>query len=286
MYTSILANHFTACSDKAGMNNLKSLNFRVSGLSCASCVGRVEAALKKVPGVETARVNLACESVQIVGAGISASELVRVLVQAGYPAELETVELEIEGMTCASCVGRVQKSLLSASGVVSASVNLATETAQIIVLAGSDGALAAIKAAGNAGYTVHRQRSLQSLENRKTEMANTLLLKTIFAGILTLPLFILEMGSHLIPAMHHWVWANIGMQNSYLIQFVLTTILLLGPGFGFFTKGIPALFNGSPDMNSLVALGTGAAFGFSTVSTFAPQWLPKVLRRYILNPLQ
>ncbi|HGG06318.1 MAG TPA: copper-translocating P-type ATPase, partial [Aliiroseovarius sp.] len=81
-------------------------------------------------------------------------------------------------------------------------------------------------------------------------------------------------SGHVYPPIHDWIAANIGMFNSYVAQFILTVIVLAGPGRRFYTKGVPLLFRGKPDMNSLVALGTGAAFGFSVVSTFAPQWLP------------
>lgn len=247
----------------------------ISGLNCASCVGRAEAALAGMDGVETAHVNLATESARITGTGITAQNVAETLQQAGYPARLETVTLEIASMSCASCLGRVEKAIAAAPGVVSASVNLAAETAQVSVLAGSDGVRNSQKAATGAGYPA-RVRGAATTENpdEKADMARALAHKTILAGLLTLPVFILEMGSHMIPAMHHWVMQSLGIQTSYLIQFVLTTIVLLGPGRAFYTKGIPALLRGAPDMNSLVALGTGAAYGFSLIATFAPGLLP------------
>jgi Cu+-exporting ATPase len=93
---------------------------------------------------------------------------------------------------------------------------------------------------------------------------------TLFAAALALPVFILEMGAHLVPAFHHVIADTIGMQTSWIIQFILTTLVLFGPGRVFFAKGLPALFKGAPDMNSLVALGTGAAWTYSVVATFLP----------------
>jgi cation transport ATPase len=93
--------------------------------------------------------------------------------------------------------------------------------------------------------------------------------------LLTLPVFVLEMGSHMFMGFHHWIAANIGTQNSWLLQFVLTTLVLLFPGRRFYTKGFPALFKGAPDMNSLVAVGSMAAYLYSVVATFMPQWLPE-----------
>jgi Cu+-exporting ATPase len=83
------------------------------------------------------------------------------------------------------------------------------------------------------------------------------------------------MGSHLIPAMHHWVYANIGAQNSKLFQLALTTVVLAGPGRGFYIRGIPNLLRGAPDMNALVALGTIAAYGSSVVASLLPSALPE-----------
>ena len=83
------------------------------------------------------------------------------------------------------------------------------------------------------------------------------------------------MGSHLIPAFHHWIAHTLGTQNSWYIQFLLTTLVLLIPGRRFYQHGIPALLRLAPDMNSLVAVGTIAAYGFSCISTFFPQLLPQ-----------
>ncbi|MGL4291253.1 MAG: copper-translocating P-type ATPase, partial [Phreatobacter sp.] len=94
------------------------------------------------------------------------------------------------------------------------------------------------------------------------------------AAVLSAPVFALEMGSHLIPDVHHFVAGKIGMQQSWLIQFALTTIVLFFPGLRFFRKGLPALWRLAPDMNSLVAVGTLAAYGYSLVATFAPNLLP------------
>ena len=92
--------------------------------------------------------------------------------------------------------------------------------------------------------------------------------------MLALPVFVLEMGSHMIPGMHEWVASTIGIQQSWYLQFVLTLLVLAIPGWRFYEKGFPALFRLGPDMNSLVAVGTAAAFGYSMVATFAPSLLP------------
>ncbi|TIS75010.1 MAG: heavy metal translocating P-type ATPase, partial [Mesorhizobium sp.] len=102
---------------------------------------------------------------------------------------------------------------------------------------------------------------------------HTLSRSLTWAALLTLPVFVLEMGSHLVPAFHHWVMMTLGDWN-WRLQFVLTTIVLFGPGLRFFRKGVPALLRGAPDMNALVALGSGAAWAYSLVATFMPNVLP------------
>ena len=245
-------------------------------MSCASCVGRVERALKTVPGVEDASVNLASESAQVdFHAPADLPTILGALEAAGYPAATEEVTLDVQGMNCASCVGRVERALLAGQGVVSASVNLASETATVRYVAGSTTPEAIAALATAAGYAATlRDAARPAPEDRKAEEIRHLARRTSFAAILALPVFVLEMGAHVVPGMHHLIAQTIGLQTSHLLQFVLTTIVLFGPGLQFYTKGFPALLRGAPDMNSLVALGTAAAYAYSLVATFAPGLLP------------
>ncbi|HRK19721.1 MAG TPA: copper-translocating P-type ATPase, partial [Hyphomicrobiaceae bacterium] len=97
----------------------------------------------------------------------------------------------------------------------------------------------------------------------------------LVAGLLVLPVFLVEMGGHMIPALHHAIMGVVDMQTVRLLSFVLVTAAMLSPGRRFYTIGIPNLVRGAADMNSLVALGTLAAWGYSTVATFAPSRLPE-----------
>ncbi|MBU2360969.1 MAG: MerR family DNA-binding protein, partial [Alphaproteobacteria bacterium] len=108
---------------------------------------------------------------------------------------------------------------------------------------------------------------------RKDAEAQALSRRLLIAAVLTLPVFVTEMGGHLFPPLHRFVADSIGMQTAWVIQFVLTTLVLVWPGRSFYARGVPALLRGAPDMNSLVALGTAAAWGYSTVVTFAPSLL-------------
>ncbi|MGE8286678.1 MAG: heavy metal translocating P-type ATPase [Stenotrophomonas sp.] len=251
----------------------------IEGMTCASCVGRVERALKAVPGVRQASVNLATEraSVQTDG-NVDRQVLVQAVRKVGYEVSAPApVELVIEGMTCASCVGRVERALKAVPGVQSASVNLATERASVQGDAALD-AGALIAAVARAGYTASRVDPAGASEDaqaqRHADELRVLKRDLLLAAVLTLPVFALEMGGHLVPAFHHFIAGTLGAQNSWLLQFVLTTLVLVLPGRRFYQKGIPALLRAAPDMNSLVAVGTLAAYGFSLVATFAPRLLP------------
>jgi heavy metal translocating P-type ATPase len=188
----------------------------------------------------------------------------------------KTVTLAVEGMSCASCVGRVERALAAVPGVTAALVNLANETAQIQLKDSAVTADALIAASTAAGYPARPAVAGEAEDHglRKEHEAADLARMTWIAALLTLPVFVAEMGGHLFPALHHLIAETIGLQAFRVIQFVLVTLVLLGPGRGFYQKGFPALFRAAPDMNSLVALGTSAAYGYSVIATFAPGLLP------------
>ncbi|ENW89684.1 MULTISPECIES: heavy metal translocating P-type ATPase [Acinetobacter] len=249
----------------------------IQGMTCASCVGRVEKALKKVDGVEQANVNLATEQAVVESsAPLDRAALVKAIERAGYDVVVAApIELSIDGMTCASCVARVEKALKKVPGVQQANVNLATEQAWVE----ADTTVSAdklIQAIRKAGYDAQLQTTTTTEQaDQKASEQQQLKRDLLISLVLAIPVFVLEMGSHLIPAFHMWVMHQIGQMPSWLLQFVLTTLVLLFPGRRFYQKGIPALLRFAPDMNSLVAVGTLAAYSFSVVATFMPQLLPE-----------
>ncbi|RDL48358.1 Copper-transporting P-type ATPase [Ensifer sp. M14] len=251
----------------------------VEGMTCASCVARVEKAIRAVPGVTSASVNLATERADVRFDGTTkTADIVKAIENSGYGAAEESVELAIEGMTCASCVARIEKALKAVPGVTEANVNLATERASVRLTKGVVTAASLEEAVRAAGYDAKRitgdENTDEEAEKRERE-SRRLSRSLLVAAALTLPIFVLEMGSHFIPAVHDFVMINIGMQESWYLQFVLTTLVLFGPGLRFYQKGIPALLRLAPDMNSLVAIGTAAAWGYSIVATFASGLLPE-----------
>ncbi len=188
-----------------------------------------------------------------------------------------TIALRITGMICASCVGRVERALGVVPGVVSASVNLATERASIRGAgAGLTHALTqAVAAAGYAAELVDDGAEARDRERAERDAALARLWRSaLLAAALAIPLLSIEMGGHLFPAFHHFLAARIGAEFIAMLSFLLASIVQFGPGWPFYAKGWPALLRASPDMNTLVMLGTSAAYGYSVVASFASAWLP------------
>lgn len=265
---------------KTTLSSANRLSLPVEGMTCASCVGRVERALKAVPEIQDAVVNLATERADITFTNTPNPIIaVTAIEHSGYKVPEEITELAIEEMTCASCVGRVEKALSQVSGVLEATVNLATERARVRHLSGVVSITDLEAAVVHAGYKPRRlsdnRDNIRDIsEERRQKEERSLRRALLIATIFTLPVFIIEMGSHFIPGVHGWVTQILGQQLNWYIQFILATIVMFGPGLRFFQKGIPALLRGAPDMNSLVSVGTAAAYGYSVVSTFIPQVLP------------
>ena len=188
-------------------------------------------------------------------------------------ASATSIQIDIDGMNCGSCVGRVERAVSATPGVESVAVNLATESA-IVKLAQGGSMDQVLGTLSEAGYPARLRKADAPVQKDKTAEIQALKGAVILAAMLAAPVFFAEMGGHLYPPLHHWIAGTVGIFNSHLIQFVLTTLILVGPGRQFYQLGVPSLLKGAPDMNALVALGTFAAYGFSVVATFAPGLLP------------
>lgn len=191
---------------------------------------------------------------------------------------MSTVSLAIDGMTCASCVSHVERALSKVPGVVQASVNLATERAQVRV-AGGEARADLVRAVEAAGYQAELvptgdDEAVDTQTVRRDAELLALWRALALAALLTLPVVALEMGSHLSQRVLDWIQRAMGVQVSWYLQFALATTVLFGPGRRFFAQGIPALLRGTPDMNSMVAVGTASAWAYSVVATFWPGLLP------------
>jgi len=238
----------------------------IGGMTCASCVRRVEKALRRVPGVADVAVNLATERARVTGAGqaLDVPALVEAIKAAGYETGHAEFDLQVEGMTCASCVGRVEKVLRRIPGVTDVAVNLATERAHVVATEGATNAAALAAVVSRAGYSalpVHDETSAGS--NVATDARHRReLLHLICAALLSTPL-LLGMMAH--PA-------GLDLMLPGWVQFALATPVQFWLGWRFYSAGWKAVRALTGNMDLLVALGTTAAWGLSTymLLTFSP----------------
>jgi Cu+-exporting ATPase len=242
-------------------SDLPSVTLPVSGMTCASCVGRVERALRKVPGVADATVNLATETATVRGTALDARALRDAVEAAGYASAVGTVDLAIEGMTCASCSGRVERALARLPFVLDATVNLAAESARVTVI-GVDREPALLAAVKDAGYRATPRPAAGSDARAAGEAASDpvalrlagerrrVAIALALAAPLVLPMLLAPFGIHaMLPA-----W----------LQFALATPVQFVLGARFYRAGWAALKAGTGNMDLLVAIGTTAGWGLST----------------------
>ncbi|WP_409302291.1 heavy metal translocating P-type ATPase [Pseudomonas sp. KCJK8993] len=247
------------------MSDSITFNLPIAGMTCASCAGRVERALGKVAGAAAVSVNLATEQARVEAPGGSLPALLAAVENAGYSVPVQSLELSIGGMTCATCAGRVERALSKVAGVRSASVNLATERAHLELLGQVDPAQL-IEAVTKAGYSAslwqaeqrHDGDPGQHLRRERWSLALAILL----ALPLVLPMLVEPFGLHwMLPA-----WA----------QFALATPVQFIFGARFYVAAWKAVRAGSGNMDLLVALGTSAGYGLSLYewATAAPGSMP------------
>lgn len=234
------------------MSDSTTFDLPISGMTCASCAGRVERALSKVVGASSVSVNLATEQARVQAPRDSLPALMEAVQQAGYSVPVHSLELSIGGMTCASCVGRVERALNKIAGVNSVSVNLANERAHLELLTQIDPQVL-IDAVSKAGYSASVWQAEQATDNDQVLRLHrerwSLLLAIVLALPLVLPMLVQPFGLHwMLPA-----WA----------QFALATPVQFIFGARFYVAAWKAVRAGAGNMDLLVALGTSAGYGLS-----------------------
>jgi Cu+-exporting ATPase len=229
----------------------------IEGMTCASCVARIEKALRAVPGVQSASVNLGTESATVLAERAVDFGIVRQAVEkAGYAVAQQEIDLDIEGMSCASCVGRVEKALRKVDGVIEATVNLATERAHVRAGTGlpADALTAAIEAAGYHARP-HRDKAVQELQAPRDKELRHVIAAALLSLPLIVPMLLDLFGAHrMLPG-----W----------LQLALATPVQFWLGARFYRAGWKAVKAGAGNMDLLVALGTSAAYGLSVYQLFA-----------------
>ena len=275
----------------------------VEGMTCASCVRRVETAAAKVPGVISSSVNFATKKLTVEPAeGFSARTLGAAIKKVGYDIAPERHEFAVEGLRGEAEAERLKAVLEAVATTIAVKVDAASGRASVETIGGRRERDALVETAKLAGFALktptphdhsahnghgqhhgHHQGHGQMAAGeagghdhmQHAGEEGALKRDLTIAAILTAPLFVLEMGGHLYEPMHHWLMGIIDTQNLYYIYFALATAVIFGPGLRFLKTGFPALLRGAPEMNSLVALGVTAAYLYSVVVTFAPDLLPE-----------
>jgi Cu+-exporting ATPase len=240
----------TVLEGRAAAEAVDRLVLPVQGMTCASCVAHVEKALAAVPGVARVAVNLATESAAVEGHRLDPATLARAIDVAGYAVPRQVLRLEVAGMTCASCVARLETALRAVRGVTRASVNLATESAAVEILSGTTSARDLIKAAEAAGYTATvRVDATQVAPDRSADLRRDALLALVLAAPLLL-------GTH--AGLFGLDW-----HMPAWLQWALATPVQFWCARRFYVAAFKALRAGTGNMDLLVALGTLAAYGLS-----------------------
>ncbi|CAN5878504.1 heavy metal translocating P-type ATPase [soil metagenome] len=250
----------------------RSVRIPIEGMSCASCASKIETALSAIPGVTKASVNFAAEEASVTLAPGAAPDLAGAVEDAGYRMRERDVELAIEGMHCASCVRTVERALAAVPGVVTATVNLAAESARVRVVPGAADPVDLVEAVRRVGYEARyvedaAREEAERETGRKTEL-DSLKRRWLVAFALWLPFAAFEMVPHLLmlTGIHLAGWPTLPPW----LQLLLATPILAYSGRHFFVGAWKGLRHRSADMNTLVATGTGAAYAYSAVATVAP----------------
>ncbi|MGT2711383.1 heavy metal translocating P-type ATPase [Streptococcus oriscaviae] len=249
-------------------------SYRVAGMTCASCAMAIEKAIGKMDGVTEVTVNLATEEASLVfdESKVSEEMIAQAVTKAGYELVEERVEerYSIEGMTCASCAMAVEKAISKLAGVKQASVNLATETLWLVYdqkQLNSGQVIAAVEKAGYHALVQEVSLPAESQEEKKVQHIKELWQRFVWSAVFTLPLLYIAMGPMLpfgglpLPGFLHQP------VNFALVQlFLVLPVVYLGRSF--YQTGFRTLFQGHPNMDSLIAIGTSAALLQGLVMTY------------------
>ena len=251
----------------------------VRGMTCAACAQRIEKTVGKLPGVAQANVNLASEKlfVEYNPETVALSDIKKAVDKIGYEvlekSDAQNVTIPIGGMTCAACAQRIEKVVHKLDGVESVNVNLATEKATVAYHPQRVRLSAIREAIEKIGYqalTVTRENAADGDRARKQKQIRTLWTKFIVSAVFSLPLLYIAMAPMIKGiALPFPAWLD---PMRYPLIYALVELLLvlpvIGVGYRFYTVGFKALWQRSPNMDSLIAIGTTAAVGYSLYNVF------------------
>ncbi len=253
---------------------LKKIDLPITGMSCASCVAKIEKGLSRMSGILDAKVNFATEKASITfdPSRVRMADFVATIKDLGYEAGVEKVTLPIQGMSCASCVKKVENALNKVDGVVQASVNFATERANVQYIPGAVSPEDFKHAVREAGYEVLEVESIKKEDLVDRERAareaefKKLKRKFVTGVILVAPMFVLAYWKMLgLSSLY-----NLGREVNFYLQLLLQTPVQFWVGWQFYSGAWKTAKHKSADMNTLIAVGTSAAYVYSVLATFFP----------------
>jgi len=256
---------------------LERIDLPITGMSCTSCAARIEKGLASLEGVSQATVNFAAEKATVLFQPdqTNVSNLIEKVKDLGYGAKLERITLPIQGMSCASCVNKVEKALKSVRGVIQVSVNLATERASVEYIPEEVAINDLKKVVHEAGYQVLevkvgdstlREEDIVEKERLAREAdLSRLKWKFVLGAILLAPILILMYGATFLEK-----WVGLSKGTNFFIQFLLATPVQFWAGWQFYVGFWKAAKHKTSDMNTLIAVGTSAAYLYSLIATFLP----------------
>lgn len=258
------------------LNATQHLTFTVLGMTCASCVKKIEETVGAMEGVLRAEVNFASEtlSVDFIPPKTTLQDIIATIESLGYQVPVGKMDLPVGGMTCASCVKAIEDALSALPGVVEASANFASERVTVSILSGTVGIEEITKAIEGAGYTLLSTKVGGEAEDEEQALRkriyHTLRRRFLVSSVLTIPILLLTFSKFL-P-----VLSNIPRTPISYLLFALTAPVLFYCGLQFFVGAWAKLKRAGADMNTLVAVGTASAFLYSTIATFYPAFFTAI----------
>jgi Cu+-exporting ATPase len=253
---------------KEGEGKEERVDLPILGMTCASCASTIQKGLSSLKGVDKANVNFANSKATVLYQPrlVKSEDLVSSVRKSGYEVGTASIEIPIQGMQCASCVQKIEKSLLKKKGVLTASVNLATEKAKVEYIP-SETDLVEIKEiieqTGHKVLEIPPEEELEDIERIVREKEYIKLKRKFFVGLILGMIIFLGSMPHLFP----WVP---DILNNFFILWLLATPVQFWIGWQFYKGTWGALTRRNADMNTLIAVGTSAAYLYSVVATLFP----------------
>ncbi len=251
-------------------SSLDRIDLPIVGMRCAACASTIEKGLSSLEGVENANVNLATNKATIFyhSRFLNPEDFIDSVKQSGYDVGTASVEIPIQGIQCASCVQSIEKTLLRTKGITKAVVNLATSKARVEYLPSEIGLAEIKKAIEDSGYKVldlPKDEDIEDVETKVRLKEYRNIKRRFFIGVLLAVVIFIGSMPHLFP------WAPDFLNNFFLL-WLLATPVQFGIGWQFYKGAWGAFKHRNADMNTLIAVGTSAAYVYSVVATLFPSF--------------